>query len=169
MCVRAAAAATARALEPERDSRERAEAVVHFHPIALARRMSFHPRRRSAARARARADIGFGSWDELGTWERVTNIASMSMIVIGALWVLNAPLSLCLNRTGCCACCAPCCCIHEAKRGERDPLTGHRRRRVRRVGGRDPACARARADSSAASARVCGGGARAASYERPAP
>ena len=75
-------------------------------------------------RARARADIGFGSWDELGTWERVTNIASMSMIVIGALWVLNAPLSLCLNRTGCCACCAPCCCIHEAKRGERDPLTG---------------------------------------------
>ena len=126
MCVRAAAAAaaTARALEPERDSRERAEAVVHFHPIALARRMSFHPRRRSAARARARADIGFGSWDELGTWERVTNIASMSMIVIGALWVLNAPLSLCLNRTGCCACCAPCCCIHEAKRGERDPLTG---------------------------------------------
>ena len=38
-----------RALEPERDSRERAESVVHFHPIALARRMSFHPRRRSAA------------------------------------------------------------------------------------------------------------------------
>ena len=75
-------------------------------------------------RARARADSGFGSWAELGTWERVTNIASMSMIVIGALWVLNAPLSLCLNRTGCCACCAPCCCIHEAKRGERDPLTG---------------------------------------------
>ena len=32
--------------------------------------------------------------------------AMMSMIVIGALWVLNAPLSLCLNRTGCCACCA---------------------------------------------------------------
>ena len=54
----------------------------------------------------------------------MTNIASMSMIVIGALWILNAPLSLCLTKTGCCACCAPCCCIHEAKRGERDPLTG---------------------------------------------